>query len=125
MTAKTTKILYWVFTILFGGLMIFSSIGGIQPSEQTIEMMHKGMGFPIPFIQFISWAKIIGALAILTPGLPKTIKEWAYAGLFFDLTGAVFSILAIFGFNAGMLGMIVWFAAGILSYYYWTKKGKV
>jgi DoxX-like family len=124
MTTKTSNILYWVFTILFGGLMIFSSVGGIQPTDQTIEIIHKGMGFPIPFIQFISWAKIIGALAILTPRLPKTIKEWAYAGLFFDLTGAVFSIVAAFGFNAGMLGMLLWFATGILSYYFWTKKEK-
>lgn len=125
MISKTTKVLYWVFTILFSGLMIFSSVGGIEPSEQAVEMIHKGMGFPIPFIQFISWAKIIGAVAILVPGLPKTIKEWAYAGLFFDLTGAVFSIIVAFGFNAGMLGMVMWFATGILSYYYWVKKGRV
>lgn len=124
MTAKTTNILYWVFTILFGGLMIFSSVGGIQPTEQAIEMIHKGMGFPVYFIQFISWAKIIGALVILTPRLPKTLKEWAYAGLFFDLTGAAYSIAAAFGFNTGMLGMLLWFATGILSYYFWTKKGK-
>jgi DoxX-like family len=124
MTTKTTNILYWIFTILFGGLMIFSSIGGIQPTDQTLEMIHKGMGFPVYFIQFISWAKIIGALAILTPQLPKTIKEWAYAGLFFDLTGAVFSIIISFGFNTGMLGMIMWFVTGILSYYFWVKRGK-
>ena len=124
MTTKTSNLLYWVFTVLFAGLMIFSSVGGIQPNEQTVEMMHKGMGFPVYFIQFISWAKIIGAITLLIPGLPKTIKEWAYAGLFFDLTGAVFSIMASFGFSAGMLGMIVWFATGIFSYYLWVKKGR-
>jgi DoxX-like family len=124
MTTKTTNLLYWIFTALFAALMIFSSYGGIQPNEQAVEMLHKGMGFPIYFIQFISWAKILGVVAILIPGLPKTTKEWAYAGLFFDLTGAVFSIVAAFGFNAGLLGMLIWFAAGILSYYFWTKKGK-
>jgi hypothetical protein len=124
MASKTTKILYWVFTILFAGLMIFSSVGGIEPNAQAVEMMHKGMGFPVYFIQFISWAKIIGVVAILIPGLPKTIKEWAYAGLFFDLVGAVFSIVAAFGFNAGLMGMALWFAAGILSYYYLVRKGR-
>ncbi len=124
MTTKTTNILYWVFTILFAALMIFSSVGGIQPSEQAVEMIHKGMGFPVYFIQFISWAKIAGAVAILIPFVSKTIKEWAYAGLFFDLTGAVFSIVAAFGFNAGLLGMLLWFATGIASYYFWIKKGK-
>lgn len=123
MTTKTTNILYWVFTVLFAVLMIFSSAGGLQPNEQTIEMLHKGMGFPVYFIQFISYAKIAGAIVILIPGL-KRIKEWAYAGLFFDLIGATFSVAAAFGFNAGMLGMIIWFATGILSYYFWVKKGR-
>jgi hypothetical protein len=124
MTAKTTNTLYWIFTILFGGLMIFSAIGGIQPTAQTIEMLHKGMGYPIYFIQFISIAKIIGALAILTPGLSK-IKEWAYAGLFFDLIGAVYSIVKTSPvFNPAMLGMLAWFVTGVLSYYFWSKKLK-
>jgi uncharacterized membrane protein YphA (DoxX/SURF4 family) len=123
MTTKTTNILYWVFTILFAGLMIFSSVGGLGPNEQTLEMIHKGMGFPVFFIQFISYAKIAGAMAILIPGLSR-IKEWAYAGLFFDLTGAVVSIIASFGFNAGMLGMLMWFVTGILSYYFWVKRGR-
>ena len=124
MTTKTTSILYWVFTILFAGLMIFSAVGGIQPSQQAVEMMVKGMGFPVYFIQFISWAKIIGAVVILIPGLSR-IKEWAYAGLFFDLAGAVFSIIAAFGFSSGILGMLFWFGTGILSYYYWVKRGRV
>jgi uncharacterized membrane protein YphA (DoxX/SURF4 family) len=123
MTTKTTNILYWVFTILFAGLMIFSAVGGIKPAEQTVEMMHKGMGFPVYFIQFISWAKIIGAIVILIPGFSR-IKEWAYAGLFFDLAGAVFSVAAAFGFNAGMLGIIMWLGTGVLSYYYWAKRGR-
>ena len=122
MTTKTTNILYWVFTILFAALMIFSAAGGIGPGEQAIEMIHKGMGYPIYFIQFISLAKIIGAIAILIPGL-KTIKEWAYAGLFFDLIGATYSIIKVSpSFDPGMLGMLVWYGTGILSYYFWKKK---
>lgn len=124
MTTKTTNILYWVFTILFAGLMIFSAVGGIGPNEKMIEMLHKGMGYPIYFIQFISWAKIIGAITILIPGFNK-IKEWAYAGLFFDLTGATYSIIKVSpSFDPGMLGMIAWFGTGILSYYFWNKKMK-
>jgi hypothetical protein len=89
MQPKTINILYWVFTLIFAGLMIFSSVGGIGPAEQAIELLHKGLGYPVYFIQFISWAKILGVIAILIPGLKK-IKEWAYAGLFFDLIGAVY-----------------------------------
>ena len=121
MKPKTTNILYWVFTILFAGLMAFSAVGGIQPSEDAIKLLHDGMGYPIYFIQFISIAKLLGAIAILIPGL-KTLKEWAYAGLFFDLVGAIYSGLAVGGFDPKMLGMLIWIVPGILSYYYWHKK---
>jgi hypothetical protein len=122
MKPGTLNILYWIFTILFAGLMIFSAIGGVEPNADTVKMMHDGMGFPIYFIQFISVAKIVGAIAILIPGLYR-VKEWAYAGLFFDLAGATYSGVAAFGgFDPRMLGMLVWFVTGILSYYYWRKK---
>lgn len=122
MKPGTLNILYWIFTILFAGLMIFSAVGGIQPSKDAITMMHDGMGYPIYFIQFISVAKVLGAITILVPGLNR-IKEWAYAGLFFDLAGAIFSGVAAFGgFDPRMLGMLIWIIPGILSYYYWHKK---
>lgn len=122
MKPKTILILYWVFTILFAGLMIFSAVGGIGPDEKTREIFVKGLGYPVYFIQFISWAKIAGAIAILTPGLKK-IKEWAYAGLFFDLTGAVYSGIAVSGsFDPLMLTMLLWIIPGIISYILWNKK---
>jgi len=122
MKPKTINILYWVFTLIFAALMIFSSVGGIGPNEQTIQIFHNYLGYPIYFIQFISWAKILGVIAILVPGFPK-IKEWAYAGLFFDLTAAVYSGIAASGkFDPMMLTMLLWIVPGILSYYFRTKK---
>jgi hypothetical protein len=123
MQSKTVIILYWVFTILFAGLMIFSSVGGISPTEEVKKMFHDGLGYPVYFIQFLSVAKIIGAAAILIPGLNKTVKEWAYAGLFFDLAGATFSGIAAGGtFDPRILGMLIWIVPGIISYYYWKKR---
>jgi DoxX-like family len=88
-------------------------------------MFHTGLGYPIYFIQFISWAKIIGVIAILIPGLNKTVKEWAYAGLFFDLLAASYSgIAASPKFDPAILGMLMWIIPGILSYYFWKKKLK-
>lgn len=123
MKPKTINILYWAFTIIFSGLMVFSSIGGIGPSQQVVEMFHNGLGYPIYFIQFISWAKIIGVIAILIPGLNKTIKEWAYAGLFFDLIGATYSGIASSPkFEPAIFGMLIWIGMGILSYIFWKRK---
>jgi hypothetical protein len=122
MTSKTTNRVYWISTILFSLLMIFSAVGGLQPSQQAIQLMHDGLGYPVYFIQFISVAKLLGAIAILIPGLNR-IKEWAYAGLFFDLAGAIFSGIASSGkFDPLMLTLAFWVAPGIVSYYYWHKK---
>lgn len=124
MTTKTNNLLYWIFTILFAALMIFSAAGGLQPSQQAIQLIHDALGYPIYFIQFISFAKLIGAIIILIPGL-KTIKEWAYAGLFFDLASAVYSGIASSDkFDPLMITMLIWIIPGILSYYFWKRKIK-
>src|SRR3954447_21830252 len=118
MTTKTNRLVYWISTIVFAALMIFSAVGGIGPSEQAIQLIHTGLGYPIYFIQFISLAKIIGSIVILIPGLPRSVKEWAYAGLFFDLAGAVYSGIASSGkFDPMMILMLAWILPGIISYY--------
>ncbi len=121
MTTKRINTLYWIFTGLFSLLMIFSAVGGLQPSQQAIELIHDQLGYPVYFIQFISIAKLIGSVAILIPGFNR-IKEWAYAGLFFDLVAAVYSGIAANGFDPMMLTLLVWFIMGILSYMFWHKK---
>ena len=124
MTAKTINIIYWISTIVFAVLMIFSAAGGLQPTKETILILHDGLGYPVYFIQFISVAKLLGSIAILVPGLNR-IKEWAYAGLFFDLAGAVYSGFASSGkFDPMMITMLAWIIPGIVSYYYWQKKIK-
>ena len=122
MKPKTITTLYWVFTILFALLMLFATIGGLQPTPDTIKIMHDGMGYPVYFIQFISFAKLLGVIAILIPNLKKGVKEWAYAGLFFDLAGAFYSgIAAAPKFDPLTLTLLLWVIFGILSYYYWHK----
>ena len=125
MTTKSTNIIYWVSTIIFSALMIFSASGGIQPSAQAIQILHDGMGYPIYFIQFISIAKLLGSVAILIPGLNRSLKEWAYAGLFFDLAGAIYSGVASAGkFDVMMLTLLAWVIPGIVSYIFWHKRIK-
>ena len=122
MQSKNINILYWVFTILFAGLMSFSAVGGLQPSAEAIKILHDGLGYPVYFIQFISIAKLLGAIALLIPGF-KTIKEWAYAGLFFDLAGAIYSGVAASGkFDPMLLTILIWLLPGIISYYFWRKR---
>ena len=124
MTTKTTDIVYWTSTIIFAALMVFAAVGGIKPNQQNIQIIHDGLGYPVYFIQLISVAKILGVIIILVPGSGR-IKDWAYAGLFFDLAGAVYSgIAASPKFDPIILTMLFWIVPGILSYYFWLKKVK-
>lgn len=122
MSSKTINILYWVFTILFAALMIFSAIPNAMANEDSVKVIHDMLGYPVYFIPFIGVAKIVGAVVILIPGLNK-VKEWAYAGLFFDLGGVLYSGIAVAkGVDPQMLFMLIWILPGILSYYYWNRK---
>jgi len=124
MQQKTINILYWVFTILFAALMLFSAYGSIVVNEDAKKLIHDYLGFPVYFIPFTGFAKLFGSIVILIPGL-KTIKEWAYAGLFFDLAGAIYSgIAAAKAVDPMMVFMLVWVVPGILSYIFWKKKTK-
>ena len=111
---KRINILYWVFTGLFALAMLFSSIGNV--------MVDGLLKFPTYMIPFLGVAKIIGVIGILIPGLPRWIKEWSYAGLFFDLVGATYAIISIGGFHVQQLGMLMFFIPGIFSYIYFHKK---
>jgi hypothetical protein len=118
---KRTKILHWVFTILFAGFMIWSGIPGVEPSAQSVQFLHDYLGYPIYFIQFLSVAKIVGGIVILIPGLNR-IKEWAYAGLFFDLAGAIFSVVSVTKtVDVGTAFILLPIILGALSYIFWKK----
>lgn len=114
-----TKIIYWTCTILFAGFMLFSAIPDILVVDAAKEFLTH-LGYPIYFIPFIGIAKALGCIAILIPGL-RLIKEWAYAGLFFDLIGAVYSNIMVDGLQPGMAMMIPVFAIAITSYL-WNQK---
>jgi hypothetical protein len=125
MRPKTINTLYWIFTILFSALMLFSSWSSILVNDDSIKLIHDMLGYPVYFIPFTGWAKLIGVIVILIPGFGR-IKEWAYAGLFLDLVAAVYSGIAVAKrFDPLMLTLLFWFVPGILSYVYWHKKMKL
>jgi uncharacterized membrane protein YphA (DoxX/SURF4 family) len=86
---KMRRIAYWVTT----GLTAFMFLsGGVMDIIQPAELL-KGMtdlGYTAYFTTILGVWKFLGGLAILAPRLPR-LKEWAYAGMFFDLTGASLS----------------------------------
>ena len=89
---KKVNIFYWIFTALFGLMMASSAIPDILSSPEAAEGFGK-MNMPAYLLPFLGVAKVLGVIAILIPGNAR-IKEWAYAGLTFDLIGATYSIAA-------------------------------
>src|SRR5262245_54795593 len=89
--SKATKIGYWGTT----GLLVFCMPGGIFELlgvKTTIEGIVR-LGSPPYIIPALGLGKVLAILAILWPGLPR-LKEWAYAGIFFNMMGALVSHVA-------------------------------
>lgn len=119
---KRINIAYWIITALFSAFMIFSSIGGITLDEQAVTFLHDHMGYPLYFIQFISVAKILGAIAILLPMVPGRVKEWAYFGFFIDLVVAVYSFSALGDPVAQWAPMFLFIAVLLTAYWLHHKR---
>jgi len=121
---KKIKVLYWVFTGLFAAMMFMSAVPDIFSNPIAVKGMHGDLGYPLYFIPFIGIAKALGVIAILVPGYPR-IKEWAYAGLTFDLVGATYSIISSGQPFASYAFMIVPLALAVLSYTFYQKRIKL
>lgn len=118
--SKRDTVLFWVFTGLFSAFMLTSTIPNMMSAPEWVEIF-KQLGYPLYMLPFIGVAKLLGIVALLVPGFPR-LKEWAYAGLFFDLTGAVYSGLVVGGFDPLMLVMLIPYSLGTLSYIFYHRK---
>ena len=118
-TSKRHTIFFWTSTGLFCAFMLTSTIPNILSAPEWVDIFQQ-LGYPAYMLPFIGIAKLLGIIALLVPGFPR-IKEWAYAGMFFDLTGAVYSGLSVGGFHPQMLIMLVPFGLGAISYIFYHK----
>jgi len=112
---KKLNILYWTSTGLFALFMGMTGIQNLLVTQGSIDLITTDLHYPLYIIPFLGVAKLLGAVGILAP-VPPRLKEWAYAGLFFDLIGAMYSGIADNGFDPMMLTMIIPFAIMGLSY---------
>ncbi len=117
---KSTKIIYWIFTCILAGFIGFSSIPDILCTPDAVRIVCTQLHYPEYFLRFIGIAKLLGAIAILIPGFPR-IKEWAYAGIAYDLLAATYSMNAIGAPVSGLLFMAGFLALFAVSYIYSHK----
>ena len=87
------KTLYWVFTGLMAAFMLVGAVPDILQVSQVLDFF-KHLGYPRYLLPFLGTAKALGVIVVLIPGF-RALKEWAYAGLAFDLVGALYSHLSV------------------------------
>lgn len=119
---KKINISYWIVTGLFAAMMLFSAIPNVMNAEDSVKFMTM-LGYPPYFGPFIGIAKVLGVIGILIPGYPR-IKEWAYAGLIFDLVGATYSVYCISTSITDVLPMLIFVGMGVASYALYVKRQK-
>ena len=90
---KRNKIIYWVTTGLLAFGMLSQGLAQIFHTKGYVDLIIVHLGYPLYFLNIIGVWKILGVIAILIPRF-KLVKEWAYAGFFFVMSGALFSHIA-------------------------------
>lgn len=116
---KKDKIIFWVATTL---IFLFE---GVMPAltSQT-EMAKEGirhLGYPDYFGTTLVVFKVLGALVLMIPQLPKRLKEWAYAGFMFDFIFASISHAAVDGISFGVFFPLIVLGVLAVSYIYYQK----
>ncbi|HEY2649308.1 MAG TPA: DoxX family protein [Puia sp.] len=121
---KRNLIIYWTATTLMSVGMLGSGLAQIFHAKEMVDLVVP-LGYPLYILYIIGTWKILGVIAILTPGF-KLLKEWAYAGFFFVMTGAFISHLASGDLSLkGLIGPFMQTIFIILSWYFRPASRKV
>ncbi len=113
--SKRTKIVYWIATLWLSLGMLSSGIIQLLRTEQEVQFILD-LGYPAYFLTLLGIWKILGVVAILVPRYPL-VKEWAYAGFFFTMSGAVFSHIASRDSVQEMIPAVLLLTLTVVSWY--------
>jgi len=127
---RARKIIYWIATIWLASGMLATGIQqllkvkleGVQAPPGVYGITH--LGYPVYFLTILGIWKILGVAALLIPKSP-VLKEWAYAGFFILLTGAVFSHIATGNPAKELFPSVLLLVLLILSWYFRPANRKV
>lgn len=114
--AKRNKIIYWVATVWLSLGMLSSGIVQLLQVESEIEFIIN-LGYPAYFLIFLGVWKILGVIAVLIPKYPL-LKEWAYAGFFFAMSGAIFSHIAMGNSISEIFPPLLLLILTVISWYF-------
>lgn len=114
--SKRNKIIYWIATGWLALGMLSTGVVQLLKTKEEAELMTH-LGYPLYFLTILGIWKILGVIAVLIPEFPL-LKEWAYAGFFFAMSGAIISHLAMGDAAKEYFGPVLLQALTIVSWYF-------
>ena len=114
------KIAYWIVTVLMAAMLLMASIPDVLLNKTAVSAVAY-LGYPKYLLPLIGTLKILAVITILIPGF-KLIKEWAYAGLVFDIAGAIYSLICVGASVPDMLFPIIALLLVMASYILYHRK---
>lgn len=116
---KKNTIIYWAATLIIAAMMLFSAYAYLTSDQMKGAFVH--LGFPGYFRVELAIAKIIGAMVLLVPGIPKIVKQFAYFGFALTFVSAFIAHTAS-GDPIGVAMMPLLFLAVLaVSYFFFLK----
>lgn len=113
---KRNKIIYWIATAWLSlGMLSTGAVQLFRADKEVANMTH--LGYPIYLLTLLGVWKILGVVAVLVPRFPL-LKEWAYAGFFFAMTGAVLSHLVMKDAAGELFGPLLLLVLTLVSWYF-------
>jgi uncharacterized membrane protein YphA (DoxX/SURF4 family) len=121
--SKRNKIIYWIATLWLALGMTSTGIVQLLKMKEEADMMAH-LGYPLYFLTILGIWKILGVIAVLIPKFPL-LKEWAYAGFIFVMSGAVFSHFAVGDSGIAYFGPSLLLVLTVISWYFRPAERKI
>lgn len=113
---KRNKIIYWVATIWLCLGMVSTGVVQLMKLKEEVDVFTN-LGYPIYLLTILGVWKVLGVVAVLIPKVPL-VKEWAYAGFFFAMSGALISHIAVGDSAKEMFGPSLLLILTVVSWYF-------
>lgn len=120
---KRNKIIYWIFTLWLALGMFSTGLVQLLKHPEEVDRITR-LGYPVYFLTIIGVWKMLGIIAVLVPKFP-VVKEWAYAGFFFAMSGAAISHIAMSSPLNEIFPSLLLLALTIVSWYFRPDDRKV
>lgn len=120
---KRNKIIYWITTLWLALGMLSTGIVQLMKIQEEVDNMTH-LGYPLYLLTLLGIWKILGVGAVLIPKF-TLLKEWAYAGFFFAMSGAVISHITIDGFTGKVFPPLLLLVLTVLSWYFRPNDRKI